>query len=62
MSFNVTFSADCDEISCPCCTLCCQDANATCNNFDWNVNLDPIWEHDFERDVYAFSQNPLSIP
>jgi Leucine-rich repeat (LRR) protein len=27
------------EIDCKCCDLCCNDANATCNNLAWNVNL-----------------------
>lgn len=57
------FVSDCakpnPEIVCECCTLCCADSNTTCNNFDWHVNLDPIWEYGFRRVVYSFSQNLL---
>lgn len=63
-TINIThFVADCaepdPEITCSCCTLCCSDSNATCNNFDWHVNLDPIWEYGYRRVVYSFSQNLL---
>lgn len=63
-TINTTFfSSDCappdPEITCSCCHLCCSDTNTTCNNFDWNVNLDGIWEYDFQRVVYKFSQNLL---
>ena len=63
-AINVTqFAADCaepnPEIICSCCNLCCDDTNVTCNNFDWNVNLDPIWEYGYRRVVYSFSQNLL---
>ena len=63
-AFNLTFfSADCDrpdpEVECSCCNVCCNDNNATCNNFDWRVNLDGIWEYDFQRLVYSFSQEAL---
>lgn len=63
-TINTTFfSADCEEpnpeLPCSCCHLCCNDNNATCNNLDWNINLDGIWEYDFDRVVYSFSQNLL---
>jgi len=57
------FSTDCGEpdpeIECSCCNLCCNDNDATCNNFDWRPNLDAIWEYDFQRVVYSSSQNLL---
>lgn len=57
------FSADCDapgpEVECSCCSVCCNDNNATCNNLEWRVNLDGIWEYDFQRMVYSFSQEIL---
>lgn len=61
---NTTFfSADCGEpdpeLECSCCHLCCNDNNSTCNNFDWRVNLDGIWEYDFQRVIYSFSQELL---
>eukprot|EP00529_Nitzschia_sp_RCC80_P009838 CAMPEP_0113492902 /NCGR_PEP_ID=MMETSP0014_2-20120614/28316_1 /TAXON_ID=2857 /ORGANISM="Nitzschia sp." /LENGTH=772 /DNA_ID=CAMNT_0000386749 /DNA_START=150 /DNA_END=2468 /DNA_ORIENTATION=- /assembly_acc=CAM_ASM_000159 len=65
-TINITnFVTDCGEpnpeISCPCCSLCCSDNNVTCNNFDWTVNLDPIWEYGYRRVVYSFSQNLLEV-
>jgi hypothetical protein len=63
-NINTTFfSSDCaepnPEILCSCCHLCCADTNTTCNNVDWRVNLDGIWEYDYERVVYSFTQNLL---
>jgi len=63
-NINTTaFSSDCftssPEISCSCCSICCDDSNTECNNFDWRVNLDGIWEYDFQRVVYSFSQEVL---
>ncbi|KAL3935700.1 MAG: hypothetical protein SGBAC_008828 [Bacillariaceae sp.] len=45
------------EIECTCCSTCCNAQNATCNMYDWNVNLDPIWEYGYTRYIYTFSQN-----
>lgn len=60
-AINTTaFSADCGsvtpEVQCSCCTICCDDSDPDCNNLDWNINLDGIWEYDFQRVVYSFSQ------
>lgn len=60
-NINTTvFSSDCaglaPEVSCSCCSACCEDRDAECNNYDWRVNLDGIWEYDFQRVVYSFSQ------
>jgi hypothetical protein len=64
---NITyFVSDClgpvPEIECDCCQLCCNDNNVTCNNFDWHVNLDPIWEYGYSRVNYEFSQELLPTP
>jgi len=61
MAINTTaFSADCGtsspEIQCSCCSICCEDSDPDCNNFDWRINLDGIWEYDYQRVVYSFSQ------
>lgn len=57
---TTAFSADCGgvtpEIECFCCTICCDDSDPDCNNLDWRINLDGIWEYDFQRVVYSFSQ------
>ena len=52
------FVTDCDdpgEITCDCCSECCNDNNATCNNFAFNGNLDPIWEYGYNRAAYMFN-------
>lgn len=54
-----TFSADCDEISCPCCTICCNDSDPNCNNKDWRITLDGIWEYDFQRIKFIFGDEVL---
>jgi len=60
---TTAFSADCGasapEITCSCCSICCVDSDTECNNFDWRINLDGIWEYDFQRVVYSFSQEIL---
>jgi len=61
---NMTaFSADCGnpdpEIACSCCTICCSNGDPDCNNKEWRVNLDGIWEYDFQRLVYQFSDELL---
>lgn len=63
-AINTTaFSTDCGsvtpEVQCSCCTICCDDSDPDCNNLDWNINLDGIWEYDFQRVVYSFSQEIL---
>eukprot|EP00934_Nitzschia_sp_Nitz4_P003348 Nitzschia sp. Nitz4//scaffold35_size145790//25199//27331//NITZ4_003011-RA/size145790-augustus-gene-0.129-mRNA-1//-1//CDS//3329549067//3338//frame0 len=54
----LVFTADCvgddAEIKCSCCSECCDDTNATCNNYNWRANLDPIWENDYGRDSYTY--------
>jgi hypothetical protein len=56
------FVTDCSgskpEITCSCCTLCCEDQNKTCNAYEWAGNVDPIWEYGYERGRYAFEQGP----
>jgi hypothetical protein len=44
------------EIDCSCCTLCCTDANVTCNDADWLANHEGICK--FDLIFYMF----LSIP
>jgi len=60
---TTAFTADCGsfnpEIECTCCSVCCDDSDISCNNLDWRINLDGIWEYDFQRVVYAFSQEIL---
>ena len=59
-SVNFTvFSADCDEIACPCCTICCTDSDPNCNNKDWRITLNGIWEYDFQRVTFQFGDEAL---
>jgi hypothetical protein len=51
----VGLSADCEELACPCCTDCCDDATGECT-----VRVDMICENrkvDFENDYPAFGTN-----
>jgi len=61
---NMTaFSTDCaepnPEVTCTCCTICCADTDPDCNNKEWRINLDGIWEYDFQRVVYGYSTEVL---
>lgn len=68
-----TFVADCfegpngqdPEIICPCCSECCADAIATCNDKKWTSNLDPSYEHGYERaeggELYFFSNEDAPV-
>jgi hypothetical protein len=57
------FIADCypgtngerPEIECRCCTQCCTDSDASCNNKQWTSNVDPSWEYGYIRPRYTFS-------
>ena len=58
------FSSDClgpnAELSCDCCSLCCNDnSNVTCNNFEWTLNLDPIWEYAHSRAFFTVDLSEL---
>lgn len=58
----VYFAADCNSyagIDCSCCNVCCDgDNNSTCGDGDWDGSLDPIWEHGYQRDRYAYDMGP----
>ena len=41
-----------------CCSLCCNVGDATCNEFDWKGNLDPIWEYGYRRRRYSYDLGP----
>jgi len=42
------------EIDCSCCTLCCTDANVTCNDADWLANHEGICKFDLILHVSLF--------
>jgi len=54
------FVSDCagEKLNCPCCSICCEEGDKTCNAFDWEGNLDPIWEYGFKRERYSYEQGP----
>lgn len=58
------FTADCSGfqplVSCPCCTLCCESGDASCNSHPWNGSVDGIWEYFYRRGSgeYEFSKEP----
>lgn len=49
------------EVNCECCQLCCHEKNVTCNQLDWNINLDPIWEYGYARVFFQYSQNEVEV-
>ena len=57
-TFVMDCSGDKPEIQCSCCTLCCADSNPTCNAYDWQLNVDPVWEYTFQRGRYAYNLGP----
>jgi hypothetical protein len=54
------FVSDCasEKLECSCCNTCCEEGDSTCNAFDWEGNLDPIWEYGFKRGRYSYEQGP----
>jgi hypothetical protein len=55
---NVTyFASDCGgsepALECSCCTVCCEGKDS-CNDLDWDDNLDPKWEADYKMNKYEF--------
>lgn len=60
-SINLSyFVTDCNydaSFKCTCCDLCCgQDPD--CNSWNWDGNLDPAWEHGFQRNRYSYDMGP----
>eukprot|EP00339_Tiarina_fusa_P013405 CAMPEP_0117061506 /NCGR_PEP_ID=MMETSP0472-20121206/42815_1 /TAXON_ID=693140 ORGANISM="Tiarina fusus, Strain LIS" /NCGR_SAMPLE_ID=MMETSP0472 /ASSEMBLY_ACC=CAM_ASM_000603 /LENGTH=693 /DNA_ID=CAMNT_0004780201 /DNA_START=80 /DNA_END=2161 /DNA_ORIENTATION=+ len=43
------------EIECRCCTTCCREGDAECNDKTWSSNFDPIWEYGYTRPSYNFN-------
>ena len=50
--------ADCKgsvpEVTCECCTKCCDDTDEACSVVEGMANIDPVWENSFEREFYDF--------
>jgi Leucine-rich repeat (LRR) protein len=58
-----TFVADCGKggnISCSCCSQCCDPGDALCNDWEWKGNLDPIWEYGYRRRRYSYNLGPVT--
>jgi hypothetical protein len=45
--------ADCDVI-CICCDLCCTDGE-DCHDLDLVSNISPVWELEYKRQFFGFS-------
>ena len=65
-SLNVTPTvlwADCG-ISCKCCTKCCEPLRVNCTDSELLANYNPIWENNYTRVEYNFSQkdNLIFVP
>ena len=61
------FVADCAsdntgeaEITCDCCTLCCNDENVTCNDSEWLGNHESMWENGYTRWTWEFESGSVS--
>lgn len=57
------FTADCGgsspEVTCKCCTLCCEAGDDSCNTAAWSGGINPIWENGHERgEYYDFKHIP----
>jgi hypothetical protein len=48
------------EIDCGCCTLCCSDDDAACNDADWLANHEGIWETYYNRVFWHFGNVSIS--
>jgi hypothetical protein len=51
---------DVSEIVCDCCTLCCRDADVTCNDADWLASPEGMWEFGYNRIVWNFGNGSIS--
>jgi hypothetical protein len=49
--------ADCPQVTCPCCTTCCQDTEESCNDNTWIPSTDPTWESLYKRNRFSFGKN-----
>lgn len=43
------FAADCAQVQCACCTVCCAEGEDDCNDSIWLVDSNPIWELNYQR-------------
>jgi len=43
------------EVECRCCTLCCNDDNPDCNNYDWSASYNPTAKYGYLRPDYNFN-------
>lgn len=52
------FVADCGGTSplvdCPCCTLCCEAGDESCNDSVWMGDINPIWELAYKKSDRVF--------
>ena len=55
-SINVV-GADCEEVSCGCCDLCCTDGigDLNCHDLDVISSVSPAWETGYTRSFFQFS-------
>lgn len=56
------FISDCNEVNCTCCTLCCSDAQSSCDNSTWFSQQDPVINYQYERVAYKFNQDDIIYP
>jgi len=60
--FPVT--ADCEEVACNCCTICCIDAadGEDCHDNDLVASTNPTWERNYNRPSFVFGDDIVLGP
>jgi len=66
-SGGLPVTADCEEVDCDCCTICCVDDDVTdggedCHDNDLVASTDPTWERDYRRPEFAFGDDLVLGP
>eukprot|EP00797_Seminavis_robusta_P036475 Sro932_g221660.1 leucine Rich Repeat (290) ;mRNA; r:25916-26785 len=59
---RLPLAADCGEVNCDCCTICCVDGGAECHDNDIVPSIDPQWERDYRRPVFQFGNDTVLGP
>eukprot|EP00538_Stauroneis_constricta_P006429 CAMPEP_0119548968 /NCGR_PEP_ID=MMETSP1352-20130426/2766_1 /TAXON_ID=265584 /ORGANISM="Stauroneis constricta, Strain CCMP1120" /LENGTH=725 /DNA_ID=CAMNT_0007594385 /DNA_START=340 /DNA_END=2517 /DNA_ORIENTATION=- len=48
-------------VACQCCTIKCDPTDPDCNQLEYFVNFDPIWEYGYQRNVYDYSEEIVPV-
>ena len=53
-------SADCEEVRCECCNLCCAEGQE-CHDFNLVSTFDLRWKNSFDRQFFQFSNDTSGV-